>query len=97
MKTFLFAVGVLVGMALKEINHRSIQKAVENERERSEHIRRENHRLKEDLSAMMQANDCRIARKRGYEAGRKSPLSQAEQLVGAFGGREVDIRGRRPA
>lgn len=97
MKALLFAAGVLTGVALMVINRHSVQKAVEAERSRGDQLRRENAQLRDDLSAMMQANDCRIARQRGFEDGRKSPLNQAERLVESFAGRNVSIRGRRSA
>ena len=97
METLRFIAGVQVGIAMMEINRRSVKKAVDAERGRGEQLRRENAQLRDDLSAMMQANDCRIARQRGFDAGRKSPLNQAEMLVDSFGGRNVSIRGRRSA
>ena len=97
MNAVIYAAGVVTGVLLMAINRYSIRKAVDMERSRSENIRRENQMLHEDLSALMQANDCRMARRQGFEEGRKSPLNGAEQLVNSFGGRNVEIRGRKSA
>lgn len=97
MNALLYATGVATGVLLMAVNRYSIRKAVDMERSRGEALRKENQALRDDLSALMQANDCRMARRQGFEDGRKSPLNEAERMVAAFGGRSVDIRGRRSA
>lgn len=97
MNALIYAAGVFTGVALMIANRCSVKKAVDHERSRSDALRRENEKLREEISAMMWANDTRNARRRGFEEGRKSPLTQAEQLIDSFGGRNVEIRGRRTA
>lgn len=97
MKALIYAAGVLTGIALMAYNRHSVQKAVDNERARSEQLRRENQMLREDLASLNRASDCRDAYRRGRQEGREDPVSNAERFARNFEGRKVEFRGGKTA
>ena len=93
MSALAYAAGVLTGAALMAANRWSIKKAVETERGRSEEIRKENCRMRDELMSLTHASDCRDAYRRGKREGREDPVTQAERFARNFEGRKVEFRG----
>lgn len=97
MKALIYAAGVLTGVALMIANRYSVRKAVENERSRSDQLREENRRMRDELMNFTHASDCRDAYRRGRQEGREDPVTKAEQFARQFEGRRVEFRGGRTA
>lgn len=97
MSALIYAAGVLTGAALMAANRWSIKKAVEIERSRGEEIRRENHRMRDELMNLTHASDCRDAYRRGRQEGREDPMTNAERFARNFEGRKVQFKGGRGA
>lgn len=97
MNALLYAAGVLTGFALMIANRWSVKKAVEHERGRSDALREENRRMREELLSFTHASDCRDAYHRGRQEGRNDPMTQAERFARNFEGRRVEFRGGKTA
>ena len=97
MKALIYAAGVLTGMAMMMANRYSVKKAVEAERARADRIMEENRALRQDISDMTRANDCRDALRKGRELERRSPVSAAERFARNFEGKKVQFRGGKTA
>lgn len=97
MNALLYAAGVLTGFALMIANRWSVKKAVEHERSRSDSLREENRRMREELINFTHASDCRDAYRRGRQEGREDPVTQAERFARSFEGRKVEFRGGKTA
>jgi hypothetical protein len=97
MKALIFFAGVLTGAALMIANRLSVQKAVDAERARAEHLRSENRKMQEELMTINHASDCRDAYRRGRREGREDPVSNAERFARNFEGRRVQFREGRSA
>ena len=97
MSALSFTAGVITGAALMMANRWSIKKAVEIERSRSEDIREENCRMREEMMNLTHHSDCRAAYEKGKREGRKDPVSNAERFARNFEGRNVQFRGGKMA
>lgn len=97
MNVLIYAAGVLTGAALMIANRYSVRKAVDIERSRSDALREENRRMRDELMNLTRASDCRDAYRRGKREGREDPMSQAERFARNFEGRKVEFRGGKIA
>ena len=97
MNALIYAAGVASGVALMLINRYSVRKAVEHERSRSDALRDENRRMRDELINFTHASDCRDAYRRGKREGREDPMTQAERFARNFEGRRVEFRGGKTA
>lgn len=97
MTALIYAAGVLTGAALMIANRWSVKKAVEHERGRSDALREENRKMRDELMNLYHASDCRDAYHRGRQAGREDPVSNAERFARNFEGRKVEFRGGKSA
>ncbi len=97
MNPFDFCIGLITGIAVMVLNRYSVKKAVEAERNRSDGLREENRRMRDELMNLNHASDCRDAYRRGKQEGREDPMTQAERFARNFEGRKVEFRGGRSA
>lgn len=97
MNALIYAAGVVTGFALMIANRWSVKKAVEHERSRSDALREENRRMRDELMSFTHASDCRDAYHRGRQDGRDDPMNQAERFARQWEGRRVTFKGGKTA
>lgn len=97
MNPFDFTIGLITGVAIMILNRWSVKKAVDAERSRSDALREENRRMRDELINFSHASDCRDAYHRGKQDGRKDPMTQTERFARNFEGKKVEFRGGRSA
>lgn len=97
MNALIYAAGVVTGFALMIANRYSVKKAVELERSRSDQLREENRRMRDELVNFTHASDCRDAYRRGRQEGREDPVNEAERFARQWEGKRVQFRGGKSA
>ena len=89
----LFVAGLIVGAGTLALHNREVRREVKKVEDRKNaeitKLRTAYARLQEDAGMLQQTSDCADAYRRGKNAGRAEPMTQAERFAKTFEGKNV--------